>query len=72
MEEINMRNYTISTNSKVDKINKIDNTVITSNTPLYDLQKLLPDFTIKRSNSWNWNITLWHKDTNTHLYYVAK
>ena len=67
-----MRNYTILTNSRIDEINKINNTVIASNRPLYDLQKLLPDFTIKRSNSWNWNIVLWHKDTNTHLYYVAK
>lgn len=65
-------NYLVSTNSKTDEINKIDNTVIETKNPLWNLRKLLPDFTVQRSDSLNWNIILWNKDTNTHLYYVAK
>lgn len=63
--------YLVTTNCKLD-INEIDNTTIETNEPLKELKRLLPEFVIQKGNSGNWNITLWHRDTNRHLYYVVK
>ena len=67
-----MCEYLVTINCKFDEINRIDNETITTDTPIQDLRKLFPNFVIQRGNSWNWNITLWHSGTNTHLYYVVK
>lgn len=63
--------YLVTTNCKLN-INKIDNTTIETNEPLKELKRLLPEFVIQKGNSGNWNIVLWHRDTNRHLYYVVK
>lgn len=67
-----MKKYLISINSKTDGINCINNQIVETSEPLQDLRRLLPEFVVQRGNSGNWNIVLWNRDTNTHLYYIAK
>lgn len=60
--------YLITFNYK-NIANELDNTVIETKNPLSDLRKLLPEYNISKGNSWDWNIMLWNKDSNKHLYY---
>lgn len=66
-----MKDFYVLINCKIDELNKIDNKIITTRNPIQELRKLFPNLSINRGNCLNWNVMLWNRDTDTHLYYVA-
>jgi hypothetical protein len=71
-----MSNYLVEVNSKLAQLQKIDGQIIITNSPLFDLRKMFPLYTIKKGTAYNWNLALYSKNTYTgkriHLYYVIK
>ena len=64
--------YEIETSSKIASVEKVDGQIISSDSPIKELRKLIPDCTIERGDSFTWNLALWSRWPNVHLYYVAK
>ena len=67
-----MKDFLVLINCKYDEFKKIDNKLIVTNEPIQELRRQFPNYSIQRGNGGNWNIMLWNRDTNTHLYYVAR
>ena len=67
-----MKDFLVLINCKYDEFKKIDNKLIVTNKPIQELRRQFPNYSIQRGNGGNWNIMLWNRDTNTHLYYVAR